>query len=94
MTNWTPPRPRSFNDRKNAVQNRSDSVSPMSVEPEDFTAPISCDPDGHDDRLGHDPAIDPGLAIRRVKEHVRKVHCVKIAASERADFGIQVSTDP
>ena len=63
------------------------------VEAEDFAAPISGDTDRDDDGLGHDPVIHPGLAIRRIQEHLRECHGSQVAAGERTDFEVQVGAD-
>ena len=47
------------------------------IHPEDFTVlmkAIRADPHSNNDGLGHDPVIDSGFAIGRIKEHVRVFH--------------------
>ena len=70
MTNFTPSRPRTFSARRNGVQNPS-FFRVSDVETEHFPASVGGYPDGNDDRLGHDPVVDPGFAVGRVEEHVR-----------------------
>jgi hypothetical protein len=64
------------------------------VESQHFTAPVGRDARSHDDRLGHDPVVDPGLAIGRIKEHVRERHRRQIAAGECPNLKVEVGADP
>ena len=69
MTSFTPSRPRTFNDLRNAVQNPS-FFRVSDVEADHFAASGGGDPDGDDDRLGDDPVVHPRFDIGGVEEHV------------------------
>ena len=64
------------------------------VEAEDLTPPVGADPGGDHHGLGHDPPIDPGLAVGGVEEHVRERGVGQRPVPERADLLVQVSADP
>ena len=72
MTSFTPSSPRTFSERRKLVQNPS-FFRVSDVETEHFPASVGGYPDGNDDRLGHDPVVDPGCAVGRIEEHVRVV---------------------
>ena len=69
MTSWTPVRPRAFSAARNAVQNAPSSAV-ADVDAQHLPVPVGGHPGGDHHRLGHHPAIDPGLAVGRVEEHV------------------------
>ena len=71
MTSCTPASPRAFSERRNAVQNAPSSQSPT-ANPRTSRRPSARDPGGDHDGLGDDPAVDPGLAVGGVEEHVRE----------------------
>ena len=58
MTSWTPPSPRAFRPRRNAVQNAPSSVSPT-AKPEHLTAAVGADPGRDHHGLGDHP--DPAV---------------------------------
>ena len=71
MTDCTPLRPRTFNDRRNAVQNPS-FFRVSDVEADYFAAPVGSNTldsntVGDDDPLGDDPVIHPGFAVGRTE---------------------------
>ena len=93
MTSCTPASPRAFSERRNAVQN-APSSRVADVEPEDLTAAVGGDAGGDHHRLGHHPAVDPGLAVGRVEEHVRVGDVGQGPVPERADLLVEVRADP
>jgi hypothetical protein len=60
---------------------------------EDFAAAITTHPGGHHYGLGDDPAVDPGLAVGGIQEHIREGLAGQGAVPEGADFGVQVGAD-
>ena len=62
MTSCTPPSPRAFNERRNAVQN-APSSRVADGESEDFAPAVGAHPGGDHHRLGDDAVVDPGLAV-------------------------------
>jgi hypothetical protein len=93
MTSFTPSRPRTFNDLRNAVQKLS-FFRVSHVEAEHFAASVGGNPNSDDDRLGQDPVVDPRFDIRGVEGHVRVVEGRQGAVAELGDFGVQAGTDP
>ena len=64
------------------------------LEPEQFTAPVSSHTSGDHHRLGDHPAVDPGLAVGGVEEHIGVGDLGQRPVPERADLLIEVRTDP
>ena len=93
ITSWTPPSPRAFRPRRNAVQNAPSSLSPTS-KPEHLTAAVGGDPGGDHHRLGHHPPVDPGLAVGGVEEHVGVGDLGQRPVPERPDLLVEVRADP
>ena len=62
-------------------------------EAEDLAAAIPAHPGGHHDRLGDDSAVDPGLAVGSVHEHIRELLAGQRAVPERRDLLVKVGTD-
>ena len=93
ITSWTPPSPRAFRPRRNAVQNAPSSLSPTS-KPEHLAAAVGGDPGGDHHRLGHHPPVDPGLAVGGVEEHVGVGDLGQGPVPERPDLLIEVRADP
>jgi hypothetical protein len=63
-------------------------------EAEDLTAAVPAHPGGHDHGLGDDAAVDPGLAVGRINEHIGERLAGQGAVPERRDLLVQVGTDP
>ena len=63
-------------------------------EPEHLAPAVSPDAGGDHDRLGHDPVVDPGLAVGGVQEHVGERLLGQAAVAERAHLGVEVGADP
>ena len=93
VTSWTPPRPRAFSERRNAVQNAPSSLI-ADLEAEDLTPAVGGDAGGDHHRLGDHPAVDPGLAVGGVEEHIGVGDLGQRPVPERADLLIEVRTDP
>ena len=85
ITSFTPPSPRAFSERRNAVQNGCDSVSPTSKPRTSLR---------DDDGLGDDPPADAGFAVGRVEEHVRVRAVRERPIAERRDVLVEVAADP
>jgi hypothetical protein len=49
---------------------------------------------GDDHGLGDDPALDAGLAVGGIEEHVGELLLGQAAVTERADFHVEVRADP
>ena len=64
------------------------------VEPEDFTATVGGDAGGDHDRLGDHPAVDPGLAVGGVEEHIGVGDLGQGPVAECADLLVEVRADP
>ena len=64
------------------------------VEPEDFTATVGGHPSGDHDSLGDHPAVDPGLAVGGVEEHIGVGDLGQGTVAERADLLVEIRTDP
>ena len=93
MTSCTPPSPRAFRPRRNAVQNAPSSLSPTS-KPEDLTAAVGGDTGGDHHRLGDHPPVDPGLAVGGVEEDVGVGDLGQRPVPERPDLLVEVRADP
>jgi len=63
-------------------------------EAKDLAATIAAHAGGYHDRLGNDPAVNSGLAIGGVHEHIRELLAGQRPLGERLDFGVQVGADP
>ncbi len=63
-------------------------------EAEHFAVAVGGHAGGDDDGLRDHPAVDPGLAVGGVQEHVGKRLVGQRAVPERGDFGVQVGADP
>lgn len=61
---------------------------------EDFTVPVRAHAGGDHDGLGHDSAVDPGLAVGRVEEDVGELDVVEWPGAERADRLVESGADP
>ena len=63
------------------------------VEAENLPAPVGCDPDGDDHRLGHQPVVDAGFAVGGIKEHIWIVDRGKIPVPKHGDLLVQACAD-
>jgi hypothetical protein len=63
-------------------------------EAEDLAAAVTTHPGGHHHRLGDHPAVDPGLAVGSVHEHIGELLAGQRAVPERRDLAVEVGTDP
>jgi hypothetical protein len=63
-------------------------------EAEHLTAAVAAHPGGHHHGLGDHPAVDPGLAVGRVHEHIREALAGQRAVPERANLMVEVGADP
>jgi hypothetical protein len=61
---------------------------------EDLAAAIAAHPGGHDHGLGDHPAVDPGLAVGRIDEHIGEALTGQGSVPEGANLGVQVGADP
>jgi hypothetical protein len=57
-------------------------------EAEDLAAAIPAHPSGDYHGLGDHPAVDPGLAVGGIHEHIREALAGQRAVPERADFAV------
>lgn len=94
-----PCRPRALRPRRKLVQNAPDSLSPTS-KPRTSRRP-SADTGGDHDCLSGDPAAaaapvpaDPGLAERRVQEHIRERALGQGPVPERGHLNIEIGAEP
>jgi hypothetical protein len=62
-------------------------------EAQHLTAAVTTHPGGHDHRLGDHPAVDPGLAVGGVEEHIREALAGQRAIPERRHLLVQISAD-
>jgi hypothetical protein len=63
-------------------------------EAEDFAAAVAAHAGGNHDGLGDDPAVDPGLAVGGVHEHIREGLSCQGAVTEGCHLAVEVGTDP
>ena len=64
------------------------------VEAEHLPPAVGGHPGGDHHRLGHDPPVDPGLAVGGVEEHVRERGVGQGPVPERRDLLVEVGADP
>ena len=62
-------------------------------EAEDLAAAVTAHAGGDHDRLGDDPAVDPGLAVGGIHEHIGEDLAGQGAVPEGADLAVQVGAD-
>ena len=83
--------------RFEAAQERGPERAVLAVadrEAEDLPPPVGAHAGGHHHRLRDDPAVDPGLAIGGVEEHVRERLPGQRPVPKGAYFGVQIGADP
>lgn len=61
---------------------------------EHLAVAIGADAGGDHDRLGHDPAVDPRLAVGRVEEDVGERLLVQWPGAPGRDLGVELGADP
>jgi hypothetical protein len=96
VTSCIPVRPRPRRERRKAVQNTPDSLSPT-PDPRTSRRAVGADPGSDDHGLGGDPAAPAapvpagaGLAERGVQQHVRERRVRQGPVAERGDLDVQV----
>ena len=93
MTSCATCRPRALSERRNAGPERA-VLAVADVEAEDLTVAVGAYRGGDHHGLGDHPPVDPGLAVRRVQEHVRVGVGLQRAVAERGDLLVEVGADP
>jgi hypothetical protein len=63
------------------------------AEAEDLAAAVAAHPSRHYHRLGHHPAVDPGLAVGGVHEHIGKHLAGQRSIPDAGHLGGQVGAD-
>jgi hypothetical protein len=63
-------------------------------EAEHLAVAVAAHPGGDHDGLGDHPAVDPGLAVGRVHEHIREALAGQGSVPERANLAVEVGADP
>ena len=59
-----------------------------------FPSAVGTDAGGDDDSLGHHPAGQADLAVRRVQEHVGEREAVQAAGTPERDLGVKLRAEP
>jgi hypothetical protein len=80
-----------------AAQERRPERAVLAVpdgEAQHLAAAVAAHPGGDHHRLGDHPAVDPGLAVGGVHEHIGEALAGQRAVPKGADLGIQVGADP
>jgi hypothetical protein len=87
----TPVSPRAFKLRRNWVQKAPSSLSPT-AKPSTSRRPSPHTPGGHHHCLGDHAAVDPGLAVSGVHEHIREGLAGQGAAPEGRHLAVEART--
>ena len=92
MTSLTPVSPRWRRQCRNPVQTPCPRC--RRLEPEYLVSPVRADTGSDDHGLRDYAVIDPGLAVGRVREHVRERDVAQRPAAKRGDLLIEVLAGP
>lgn len=93
MTSWTPSRPRSRRSPQELSPERL-SLAVTSRAAQYFPSAVGTHAGRDHDSLGHDPLVDPDLAVGRVQEHVGERDVLQRAAAPDRDVGVELCADP
>ena len=63
------------------------------IEAEHPAAPVGCNPDRDDDRLGDDPVVDARFAVGGIEEHMRVVQRGQVPVAELGDLLLETRAD-
>jgi len=93
MTSWVPRRPRALE----RAQERRPERAVLAVadgEAEDLPVAVGGHAGSDHHGLGHHAALDPGLAVGGVEEHVGEGLAGEAAVAERGDLDVEIGADP